>query len=275
MDKFPATYNPIQGKTYTLFGNSDTTSHYYRKIADLAGIVLEKCEDISHVLQIIQKYSRKKSFLEKVAVNNENETLISYILHLLEKFLPEYTVKVDEHLRSLPVLKSWDRRLRTTRLQYYLYMLEIELTNRLFSNRFRNTDKKIALLPHCLRDFKADCKAFPDGFDYRCKHCSKNCYQNHVSRLLDDNNIKAYIWKGGNLKRKAQSLMKNHETLGIFGIACIPELVWGMRKCQKYNIPVIGIPLDANRCIRWMGSFHENSVNLEVLQKLLTATDLH
>jgi len=270
---FPLTYTPIHGKTYTLFGKSDTSSHYYQKIENLAEGVLERCDDIKCVLQIIQSYSSKRRLLERISVKEENSTLISFILHLLNKFLPDYTEKVDEHLRSLPVLKSWDRRLRTTKLQYHIYMLEIELTNRLYTNGFRNTGKKIALLPHCLRDFKADCKASSDGFDYRCKHCSKICYQNHISRLLNDNNINAYIWMGGNLKKKAKSLIKTNETLGILGIACIPELVWGMRKCQKYNIPVIGIPLDANRCIRWMGSFHENSVNLGVLEKLITFPD--
>ena len=269
MDKFPVSIKPIEGKTYTLFGKSDSSSHYYRKIEDLADIILEKYGDLGFVLQTIQGYSKKKLLLVIIADKNEENTLISFILHLLNKFLPEYTEKADGHLKSLPVLKLWDRRLATTRLQYHLYMLEIELTNRMYSMDFRNTDKKIALLPHCLRDFTVDCKASPDDFDYRCKHCSKNCYQNHVSRLLNDNMISAYIWMGGNLKKKVQSSMKNNETLGILGIACIPELVSGMRKCRKYNIPVIGIPLDANRCVRWMGSFHENSVNLEMLEKLI------
>jgi hypothetical protein len=269
LDKFPTTYKPIEGKTYTLFGKSDSSSHYYRKIEELADIVLDRCKDLKLVLQTLQANSNKKSSLEKIAGKDENKTLISFIIHLLEKSLTEYTKKVDEHLKSLPLLKIWDRRLATTRLQYHLYMLEIELTNRLYSNGFRNADNKIAFLPHCLRDFTVDCKASADSFDYRCKHCSKNCYQNHVSRLLDDNNIKAYIWRGGNLKKKAQSFMKSGETLGILGIACIPELVSGMRKCRKYNIAVVGIPLDANRCIRWMGSFYENSVNLEALEKLI------
>jgi hypothetical protein len=270
LDKFPPIYSPIQGKTYTLFGKSDTSSHYYRKIEDLADIILERFGDLRFVLQTLQAYSSRKSFLERTAAKNENSTPISYILHLLNKFLPEYTEKVEEHLKSLPILKLWDRRLGTTRLQYHLYMLEIELTNRLFSTGFRDAGKKIALLPHCLKDFKVDCKASPDGFDYRCKHCSKNCYENHVSRLLDANNIKAYIWMGGNLKKKAHSLLKNKETLGILGIACIPELVWGMRNCRKYGIPAIGLPLDANRCARWMGSFHENSINMEILKKLIS-----
>jgi len=34
----------------------------------------------------------------------------------------------------------------------------------------------------------------------------------------------------------------------------------------KYNIPVIGIPIDANRCQRWMGDYYDNSVNLENLR---------
>jgi len=34
---------------------------------------------------------------------------------------------------------------------------------------------------------------------------------------------------------------------------------------MKRKIPVVGIPLDANRCMRWMGRFEETSVNLERL----------
>ena len=55
----------------------------------------------------------------------------------------------------------------------------------------------------------------------------------------------------------------------ILGIACIPELAWGMRKCMKYDIPVVGLPLNANRCRRWWGKFYHNSVDLEALQKLV------
>jgi hypothetical protein len=58
--------------------------------------------------------------------------------------------------------------------------------------------------------------------------------------------------------------------IGVLGIACIPELTFGMRLCRKHNVPVIGIPLDANRCRRWMGDFYENSVNTIRLEKMLT-----
>lgn len=35
-------------------------------------------------------------------------------------------------------------------------------------------------------------------------------------------------------------------------IACIVELANGMKSCRKARIPVVGIPLNANRCIHWM-----------------------
>ena len=167
-------------------------------------------------------------------------------------------------------MKFWDRRLATTEEQYHLYMLEIELTNRMNAGDFKKSDRKIALLPYCLRDFQAECKSSPDDFDHRCRNCSVNCYQNYTSRLLKDHQIDAYIWMGDDLKKKAKTVARNDQKLGILGIACIPELMAGMRKCRKLGIPVIGLPLDANRCVRWMGSFHENSINLEMLEKLVT-----
>jgi hypothetical protein len=38
---------------------------------------------------------------------------------------------------------------------------------------------------------------------------------------------------------------------------------------MKRKIPVVGIPLDANRCMRWMGRFEETSVNLKRLGELV------
>jgi hypothetical protein len=269
MGEFQGNIKPFEGKTYTLFGKGNTTTRYYQVIALLADQVLDRYKDIEAVLKNLQKYSNKRHSIEKKARENEGPGIISFFLHHLDDCLKEFTEKADAHVKGLPILKLWDRRLGTTRKQYHLFMLEIELTNRLNREKFRSANKKIALLPYCLRDFKVDCKAAPDDFDYQCKHCSRNCYQNQVSLLLHKNDIDAYIWMGADIKKKLVTRDSSNTETGILGIACIPELVWGMRKCLKYNIPVVGIPLDANRCIRWMGSFNENSVNLEMLEKLI------
>jgi hypothetical protein len=269
MDGIQGNIKPVEGKTYTLFGKGNTSTRYYKVIALLADQILDKYKDIETVLKNLQKFSNKRHFIEKKAREIEDPGIISFWLHHMDDFLKEFTEKADEHVRSLPILKLWDRRLGTTRKQYHLFMLEIELTNRLNRKKFRDANKKIALLPYCLRDFKVVCKAAPNNFDYQCKHCSKNCYQNQVSLLLNKNGIDAYIWMGADIRKKLAPGVRSNATTGILGIACIPELVWGMRKCRKYNIPVVGIPLDANRCVRWMGSFNENSVNLEMLEKLI------
>jgi hypothetical protein len=271
MLRYPQIYKPIKGKTYTLFGAGDATLSYYQTISSLASEVLEKYGDLKFILQTIQYYSSKKRLLKKIAAQPESDSPASFILNRISNVLNEYTLDVEAYIKTLPFFKIGDKGLKTTRLQYYLYMLEIELTNRLYAASFRLSEKKIALLPHCLRDFTVECKAAPDGFDYKCRHCSKICYQNEVSTLLTNHGIEANIWMGANLKKEAKLLMKRGMTLGVLGIACIPELVSGMRACQKYNLPVVGLPLDANRCIRWFGDFHENSVNLEMLEKLVAS----
>jgi len=271
--QIPIPYTPVEGKTYTLFGDTPSTAGYYRTIGELADQVVNRCGDPLIVLQTIREFSNRKHFLKRMTLATENSSLISYILHLLNPSLSGYTEKVNDHLRTLPLRKYRDRRLRTTREQYHLYMLEIELTNRINRDRFLNSSHKIALLPYCLRDFDADCKSAPDDFDYQCKLCSKNCWENYLTRLLKHHSITAYVWKGAGLKKLAREVATKNQTFSVLGIACVPELVWGMRDCRKNGIPAIGVPLDANRCIRWMDAFHNNSVNLEKLESIVKPDD--
>jgi hypothetical protein len=264
-------YNPVEGKTYTLFGNSDTTSDYYRIIKNLANNALEIEHDILTILRTINKFSSRKKYLKRIVNEKRSNNLISKLLDLINQDLEPYTQKVDEHLKHLSIFKLLgDRRLGTTHEQYHLYMLEIEITNRLYSKKFNNSDRKIALLPYCLQDFSVICKAAPSGFDYQCKHCSPRCFQNFVSVVLKKYNIEPYIWFGRSMKKLAKTTFQSGESFGVLGIACVPELVWGMRKCRKYNIPAVGIPINANRCIRWFGEFFPNSVDLNEIEKLVS-----
>jgi hypothetical protein len=237
----------------------------------LADRVQELNPDIKKLLDDIREISpgkrRLKRSLKKVEVERNR---MSEILQMIDPVLRVYTLKVEEHLKALPLSKIWDRRLATSREQYHLYMLEIELTNRLNRTEFLKADRKIALMPYCLQDFSVNCKSAKDGFDYQCKKCSGNCFQNHAGEVLKAHNIEPYIWMEGNMKQLAKYTLSQNKTFGVLGIACIPELTSGMRDCAKRNIPVIGLPLNANRCIRWFGEFFPNSVDLEKLERLLS-----
>lgn len=264
-------YFPAEGKTYTLFGESDSTSGYYETIATLADKVLALNNDARNLIQRIRIFSSKKRILKKSLAKKDGDDLMSVILNLIDPHLKKYTENTRKHLETLPLSKFWDRRLATTREQYHLYMLEIELTNRLFVSDFIKADRKIALMPYCLQDFSVKCKSEKNGFDYQCSHCSGKCFQNRASEILKSHQIDPFIWMEGDMKQLARFTMKENRTFGVLGIACIPELTWGMRNCRKNNIPVVGIPLNANRCIRWFGEFFPNSIDLAGLERLLTS----
>jgi hypothetical protein len=262
-------YLNVSGKTYSLFANSDSTSEYFMGISALANEILENYADISKVINDLSQFSSKKRALKKVLGNLKSSDNMSTILRTIDPHLRKYTESTEEHLRTIKFSGLLDRRLATSREQYHLYMLEIELTNRLFENEFKKADKKIALLPYCLRDLSVKCRSEKKGFDFQCKQCSAKCFQNHASDILKKHHIEPFIWMEGDMKQLAKYTLKQRKSLGVLGIACIPELTWGMRDCRKNNIPVVGIPLNANRCIRWFGEFLPNSVDLTELEKLV------
>jgi hypothetical protein len=262
-------YSYIEGKTYTLFNNSGSTSGYYKKVRFVADEILNSYPDPRIILDTILAWSSRKKALKKILQSDKNPSLISTIIHLTDLHFSEFTGNTEKHLASLPISKTWDRRLATSREQYHLYMLEIELTNRISRMKFIESERKIALLPYCLQDFTVSCKSEKNGFDYQCMHCSGACFQNHASKILKNYSIEPYIWSGGKLQQLAKHTLKDNRSFGVLGIACIPELMWGMRNCRKKNIPVVGLPLNANRCMRWFGEFHPNSIDLCELDSLV------
>ncbi len=188
-------YYPIFGKTYSLFGKSDSTSGYYETISNLVDKILALNPDTRDLINSIREFSSNKKILKKSLKINDTGNLMVVILNLIDPYLKVYTENTENHLKTLPLSKFWDRRLATTREQYHLYMLEIELTNRLFAPEFIKADKKIALMPYCLQDFNVKCKSEKKGFDYQCKHCSAKCFQNQASTILKTHQIKPILSK--------------------------------------------------------------------------------
>lgn len=249
---------PIIGRTYSLYGGTGSTTPYYQHIARIVDAAAAEMPNLHKLLALVQRSSRRYS--GSVAMRKLPESL--------KRSLPElktYLTGVKKHLRELSIFKLRERSLWTTERQYLLYMVEIELINRLQRTSFAACERKIALLPHCIRDFSRTCRAESDGVDLLCKGCSKLCHLRPLSDLLQERDVTPYIWMEADFKDFYTKLGGRDKPLGILGVACIPELVPGLRRCLKAGIPAQGLPLDANRCIRWMGDFLENSVNLEIL----------
>jgi len=259
----------IIGKTYSLYAEKTNTDEFYSVLSDLADSFLSFAESKEQLLSIIRKNSNRKRTLRTEKKKASSDSLIAKLLVETESRLSKYFTGIDAHLENLSLAEKCDSTLTTSREQYLLYMLEIELVNSLNREKFSSSESKYAFLPHCLHDLDKECLSASDGTDYVCKSCSKNCSINSVSKLMKLRNIKAYIWREADLKRIFKLARSSGQSIGVFGVACIPELVNGLRLCAKYDVPAIGVPLDANRCIRWMGDFYPNSVNEKKILSLL------
>ena len=148
-------------------------------------------------------------------------------------------------------------------------MLEIELVNRIYREDFKRAAYKFALIAHCLRDFRPECRSVKGDIEAVCKGCTEDCLVRLGSVLLEKYGIKPYISVEIEQERLFRQLKREHPSIGALGIACIPELAMGMRLCIRAGIPAVGIPLNANRCARWMSQAQETSFNLEQLEALL------
>jgi hypothetical protein len=261
-------YTHVQGKTYSLFAEGDDREHYYSKIKRLADVFLQRCPDEKKLLGLIQK-GGKGTFLLGLKITGADRKTLQFIRETLSQSLSIYTQNVSNHLKSLPLAKRSDSTLTTTEEKYHLYMLEIELVNRIYKEEFKRAAYKFALIAHCLRDYRPECRSEKGDIEAVCRGCTEDCFIHLGSVLLEKYGIKPYISVEMDQEKLFRRLKREHPSIGALGIACIPELAMGMRLCIRTGIPPVGILLNANRCARWMSQAHETSFNLEQLEELL------
>lgn len=263
---------PVQGQTFSLYGRWETSDEYYRRVGHLADLCLERWGDPAELLAGVRRGTRKRRMLRHQD-RVPSDWFLREILPIAREFLSDFTSAVPAHLQQLGLRHRWDSVLATVRDEYHLLMLEIELTNRLNRQAFQLATTRIAFLPHCLRDHTRDCRSTVEGDDYVCRGCARSCWVNGVSKLLRLGGVRPYIWMTANLPRLLGRLKREQQTIGVLGIACVPELARGMRLCMRHAVPVVGVPLNANRCARWTGSFQPTSVNLDQIHRFLGGTD--
>lgn len=259
----------MTGKTYSLFGGLDSTDRYYSSVKSMVNELLQYCPDPEALLDLIRKKGGVRSLFNRRSDAKADDTVIAMIQEKCRDVLSSYTIGVRGHLKDLPVSRRLDETLRTTEEQYHLFMLEIEVVNRICGNAFRKSGYKVALLPHCLRDFRPACKSVPGDVEYVCQGCTQNCFIFLGSLLLKKYGVHPYISVTIDQKKLFKMIKYEHPDIGALGVACIPELARGMRTCSELGIPGVGIALDTNRCARWMGRSHESSFSFKELKALL------
>ena len=256
---------PVRGKTFSLFGGANSAEAYFPAVAAVADEGLRLCPDPAALLAILERLGRRRFFRK----GPRTEPVLQNLASRMEAALAPFLTDVEGHLRGLPLRSRLRSALATRREAYLAIMVEVELMNRLHAAAFRRCARKLAFLPHCLRDLTKECKAGREGLDWVCRGCSKVCGVRVASDALRAAGVEPYLWMEADLKKLLHALSRGEASVGVLGIACLPELVQGMRLCHRRGVPVVGVPLNANRCARWMGTLHETSFHLDALRRLL------
>jgi len=151
-------YHPLQGKTYSLFADRNDPQIYFARIKLLADTFLELYPDERKLLDLVRR-AGKNWFFAGLESNGDDRKTLRFIRKTLKQSLSIYTQNVSQHLKSLSLAGRLDATLATTEDKYHLYMLEIELVNRIYAEQFRRSEYKLALIAHCLRDFRDGCRS--------------------------------------------------------------------------------------------------------------------
>ena len=254
------------GRTYTLTDDNRSSQAYFEAVGNLVDEMLKLVSHPVDLLKTVRRGVGPLNYFERLTAKGK---LRSSLLTMMDNPLSPFLGPIEEHLSSLSLSDRLDPILRTARTAYLFYIVEIELVNRINVSTFNDAPWRMALVAHCLRDFRPDCQAVPGKFEEVCIGCESGCFIGSGTRILEKFGVETFISVSMDHKELFGRLKREHPNMGVLGIACIPELVMGMRLCEGMGIPAVGIPLDANRCNRWLAECLETTYSLEQLERLL------
>ena len=127
-------------------------------------------------------------------------------------------------------------------------LIEANIKNSLYKERFLKTNKRVLFLPHCCRKYMdSRCQADFDSetASYLCGHCSKDCQVHKATLLARKENYDVYVVPGSSCIKKIFQ-KKTYE--GVVGVACTEELSLATKLLEQFNIAAQNIPLIKNGC---------------------------
>jgi hypothetical protein len=262
----------LLGGTYSLQDETGSSAGYYATVAAVVDEALAAGAHAESLLASLRSAARGRRALRRMGEKPDG-TPTRVVLRAARERLSRYLLDVEGHIGRLSWRERWGSVLSLSREQHLVAMVEVELTNRVNRAAFLACRERIALLPHCAKLHQGErCHARAIGLDDVCGACAVGCPIDDMSRILRRSRVKPYIWMRADLERFVAGHHAKGQNVGILGIACIPELVTGMRRVARLGVPVLGVPHDANRCARWLPERLPAVVNTKQLAMVLGET---
>ncbi len=120
-------------------------------------------------------------------------------------------------------------------------------------------EKRILLIPHCLRDSER-CEAPIDDEGYHCKKCGA-CVIANITRSAEEKGLKWYMIGGGS---HAMRIVKITRPWAVLGIACFDEVMMANEKISEYGIPTQTVLLSKDGCVNTEVDFDAVQAKLDI-----------
>jgi hypothetical protein len=215
-------------------------------------------------------YKLKKEDLETNTLNNYMNSISKAAAALESSVTPHLESIFDQlsefsdTIRKRELDINYDNpMIHTNKMQYVLYMLLIEFSNRYWRAEFNRTEKKIIVLPRCVTgpEFKfLKVKRTKIGWHRIVGTQNEEYNAWALAELSKKYDFEVFITMGNRFKepnflKVFRNLKKKYgSNFGLIAVACIPELALGNTYTMEMGIPSHAIPLFYSGCAKWHGS---------------------
>ena len=163
--------------------------------------------------------------------------------------LGKYTENVWQFLIETAPRHRWQydaEFVSRTRLEYHLGMLGTELLNRAYRRRFLAAEKKVVIVPPCMRlQPEEKCQALATPMGAKCQGCTADCRVNHITQIGEEQGFAVYI-----IPDQLRVFQPGGEggNLGVVGVSCALTNWSGGWEADALGIPAQGVLLDYVGC---------------------------
>lgn len=224
-------------------------------------------------------YWGTKSDQELFRIFYQIEVFTSWFNDTSVKALGKYTENVDSFLEKTIRKYRWrEDRVSCTRsrLEYHLNMVGAELLNKAFRTEFNKTEKRVVLVPGCMRGKpEGECEAVRVREGLICSECTPGCRVNQLHKSgkkhSDSNAFDVYIIPHAS-DLSLWSPQPGQPVRGVVASACVTTLVEGGWELKRYNVPAQCVLLDYCGCKKhWHSEGFATSFNMNELKRRINS----
>ncbi len=190
-----------------------------------------------------------------------------------KKVLGEYTENVDKFLTKQGRDHFWNEDIifcNRKRVEYHLNMVGAQILNRAYREDFIKVEKRLIIVPACMRLGEKSCQAEKTPFGDRCTACNNKCNVSYLKNISKDADVSVYIVPHESMlfKKGAENILGTD--VGLVGVACPLHLISGGWKSKGMGIPAQCVLLDYCGCKNhWDEEGIPTDINYERLEEIM------